>query len=212
MSERIAIIGAGNVGGALGARLVESGYRVCFGLREGGDASEVLASIGAGATSAPARVAAAENDVIFLALPGSAVVSVAKGLGDLSGKIVVDCNNTLKWDGGPVWTPPPEGSLTAALAVALPGARVLKAFNVFGAEFHRDPQLGDQRVDVFIAGDDADAKKTLSAIAERARFTPVDAGPLRNAAVLENVAILWIHLALAGGQGRDFAFKMVRRG
>ena len=81
----------------------------------------------------------------------------------------------------------------------------------FGAEFHADPSVGGDRATVFFAGDDAAAKKTLSVIAERAGFHPVDAGPLRNAAVLENVAILWIHLALAGGQGRDFAFVMKKR-
>jgi predicted dinucleotide-binding enzyme len=211
MSKRIAIIGVGNVGGALGARLSESGFEVRYGVKAGRDPGEKRDKLGADATLVPAGEAAAWAEVVFLAVPAKAAVDVATGLGDLTGKVLVDCNNCLRWDAGPVWDPPPEGSLTAALAKAAPSAKVVKAFNVFGAEFHRDPKIGDASIDVFVAGDDAEAKTAVSDIARAAGFAPVDAGPLRNAAVLENVAILWIHLAMVGGQGRDFAFKMLRR-
>lgn len=79
------------------------------------------------------------------------------------------------------------------------------------AEIHLDPSLGGTVADVFLAGDDAEAKKAVAAVAEAAGFTPVDSGPLRNAAVLENLAILWIHLALREGHGRSWAFKKVNR-
>lgn len=188
---KIAIIGKGNVGGNLGARLEKSGFDVTYGLKDN------------------AAEAAKKGDVVFLAVPGSVALDVARSLAkELEGKIVVDCNNALKWDQGPVWTPPAEGSLTAAIAKAVPGARVLKAFNGFGAEHHADPNLTGAPANVFLAGDDADAKKTLSEIARKAGFAPVDAGPLRNAAVLENVAILWIHLGTVGGHGRNFVFEM----
>lgn len=209
----IAIVGPGNVGSAIARRLVAAGFtRVGFGVRAGSKVAELLASFDGKVTAAPAAEAAAAADIVFLAVPGSAAVAAARDLGDLSGKIVVDCNNPLTWNQGPVWAPPPEGSITAALQAALPGARVLKAFNTFGAEFHEDPRLGDTVVDVFIAGDDAAAKATLAELVQRAGFRAVDSGPLRNAAVLENVAVLWIHLALAGGHGRDVALKLLRRG
>jgi NADPH-dependent F420 reductase len=209
-SPRIAIIGAGNVGGALGARLAATGATVKFGHRPGKNADDAVAAA-PGATQAPAPEAAAWADVVFLAVPASAAVAAAQALGSLEGKVVVDCNNTLRWDDGPVWQPPPAGSLTAELAAALPGARLVKAFNTFGAEFHADPKLGDTSADVFLAGDDAAAKQTVAGIAERAGFNPVDCGPLRNAAVLENVAILWIHLAMREGRGRNFAIKLLSR-
>jgi 8-hydroxy-5-deazaflavin:NADPH oxidoreductase len=146
--------------------------------------------------------------VVFLAVPGSAAVDVARGLADrLAGKVVVDCNNPLVWKEGPVWTPPAEGSLAAAIAKAATGARVVKAFNQFGAEFHQDPR-GAQ---VFLAADDAEAKARVTEVARAAGFDPVDSGPLRNAAVLENVAMLWIHLATVGGHGRSFTFRMDKR-
>jgi len=208
---KIAIVGAGNVGGALGKRFTASGMSVTFGVKEGADLGALLAECGGKATAKPAKDAVKDADVVFLAVPGSVALEAAKGLGDLAGKVVVDCNNPIRWDAGPVWTPPPEGSLAAALAKALPGARVVKAFNGFGAEFHADPKIGGGGVEVFLAGDDAAAKKAVSEIAERAGFTPVDSGPLRNAAVLENVAVLWIHLAMAGGRGRNIALRLLSR-
>jgi NADPH-dependent F420 reductase len=204
----LAIIGTGNVGGALGVRFAQSGQKVVFGAR--GDAKELVARAGPNARAATPAQAAEAGDVVFLAVPGNVAVEVAGAL-PLAGKIVVDCNNPLRWDAGPVWTPPAAGSLAAAIAKAAPGARVIKAFNGFGAEFHSNPQLGGRGVDVFMAGDDADAKKTLADVARTAGFTPVDAGPLRNAAVLENLAMLWIHLATAAGHGRNFAFEMISR-
>ena len=147
-----------------------------------------------------------------MAVPGSVAVDVARSLAkQLEGKVVVDCNNPLVWTDGPVWNPPPEGSLAAAIAKAAPGARVLKGFNTFGAEFHGDPNHAGAPANVFYAGDDAEAKKTFAEIATKAGFRPVDAGPLRNAAVLENVAMLWIHLATVGGHGRAFSFVMQPR-
>lgn len=210
-TERIAIIGAGAVGAALGQRLSASGFAVTFGVRDPAKVAGVVAACEGARATSPDE-AAADADVVFLAVPADAVLDAASALGELGGKTIVDCNNPLRWDDGPVWAPPEAGSLTAALAARLPRARVLKAFNTFGSEFHADPALAHGQVaDVPIAGDDAEAKSVLSAIVRRAGFVPVDAGPLRNAAVLENVAVHWIHLALAGGQGRDFAFKMLRR-
>ena len=210
--KKIAIIGVGNVGASLGYRLSQSDFPVRFGVREGKDISDLLAECGKGSESASPADAARWADIVFLAVPGNAAVELAKSLAtELEGTILVDCNNLLAWDGGPVWTPPEEGSLTAAMAAAVPGARVVKGFNTFGSEFHRDPNIHGVAVDVPLAGDDADAKSELSAVAEAAGFHAIDAGPLRNAALLENMAVLWIHLALVGGQGREAAFKLMHR-
>ena len=213
MSETsIAIIGTGNVGGALGARLAKAGYAVRFGARAGKDPGELLARAGNGASAHPPAEAVAGAEVVILAVPGKVAVAAATGLGSLEGKVLVDCTTPVGWDGGPVWSPPPEGSNSAALAAALPGARVVKAFNTFGAEFHADPSLPGGPADVQIAGDDDAARQQVAAIAERSGFTPVDAGPLRNAALLESLAVLWIHLATVGGRGRNAAFRLISRG
>jgi len=206
---KVAMIGTGNVGGNLGARLAASGIEVVFGAREGTDVTALLERAPGSTATSPAE-AAASADVVFLAVPGKVAVAAATSLGDLSGKVLVDCTNPVTWDGGPVWAPPEQGSNAAALADATDAA-VVKAFNTFGAEFHADPSTAAGGVDVQMAGDDADAKAKVAQLAERAGFTPIDAGPLRNASVTENLAVLWIHLATAGGLGRASGFKWVGR-
>ncbi|HEY3819032.1 MAG TPA: NAD(P)-binding domain-containing protein [Polyangiaceae bacterium] len=214
MSEsKVAVVGAGSVGGNLGVRLSKSGVPVQFGVRGDADTKALLARCGKDASAADTAAAVAWGDVVFLALPANAAVEVASTLAkQLEGKVVVDCTNPLTWKDGPVWAPPKEGSNAAAIAAAAPGARVVKGFNTFGAEFHLDPEhAGKPAAQVFLAGDDAEAKKRVTAVATKAGYRVVDSGPLRNAAVLENVAMLWIHLAMVGGQGRDFVFAMQKK-
>jgi predicted dinucleotide-binding enzyme len=220
MSTSVAIIGTGNVGAALGRRLATSGCEVWFGAREGKDLTALLGEVahaGGKAHAALPEVAAARAQIVFLAVPAAAAVPAATGLGSLAGKILVDCTNPVGWSGGPTWSPPSEGSVAQALAAALPGCKVVKAFNGFGAEFHGNPQLphpqgsGGVGVTVFMAGDDADAKAMVARVAEQAGFSPIDAGPLRNAGLVENVAVLWIHLAIAAKRGRNIALQLVQR-
>lgn len=206
---KVAIIGSGKVGGNLGIRLAQRGNTVFFGVKPGKDASALLERAGPEAEARAVAQAVRDAEVVFLAVPANIAVDAARAAGDLAGKIVVDCTNPLRWDAGPVHDPPAEGSNAAALAAAFPRARVVKGFNTFGAEFHLDPSLGDRSVDVYLAGDDRAAKTAVAQLARDAGFTPVDSGPLRNAALLENLAVLWIHLAMVEGRGRNFAFKIL---
>ncbi|HEX8112764.1 MAG TPA: hypothetical protein VF516_33765, partial [Kofleriaceae bacterium] len=130
-------------------------------------------------------------DALFLAVPAAAapaVLDTARGLP--AGTIVVDCTNPLRWDDGPVHTPPPEGSMAAHLAKRFPALRLIKAFNTFGAEFHDRPELGSAAADLYLAGDDAGARRGIAELARTLGYDPVDVGPLRNAAHLESLAIL----------------------
>jgi NADPH-dependent F420 reductase len=207
-TTHVAIIGAGKIGSRLGRRLLAAGYRVTFGARDAAAATEKLGAIDAPIFS-PAD-AAAGADIVLLTVPASAAHAAAAGLALRPGSTLVDCTNPMRWDGGPVWAPPAEGSNAASLAAALPGVRVVKAFNHFGAEIHEDPKVGGEQADAFVAGDDADARASVLALANAIGFHGVDAGPLRNAALLENLAVLWIQLA-GSGKGRHFAFKAVGR-
>lgn len=206
--EKIGIIGTGNVGSSLGARFRSAGYPVCFGVRKDKDVSDLLQRVGA-SKDTPAG-AASWADVVFLAVPGKTAVEAARDLGELTGKVLVDCTNPVAWKDGPIWDPPEEGSSAEAIAAAV-RATVVKAFNTFGAEFHLDPALGEGGIDVQLAGDDADAKAKVAEIAQKAEFTPVDCGPLRNAALLENLAVLWIHLAMVERKERNIGFKLLTR-
>lgn len=204
----VAIFGSGNVGRALGERLVQGGVDVRFGARDPGAAASELTGVLAGVPALPPEQAAAGADVILLAVPAAAAIGAARSAVSLAGKILVDCTNPLRWDNGPVWAPPAEGSMSQALAAAFPGVAVVKGFNHFGAEIQRQPQLVTGATDALFAGDDASAKTTVMELATRMGFRPRDAGPLRNAGPLENFAVLWIHLATVGGVGRAFGFRI----
>jgi len=203
--ERIAIVGAGNVGRALGGTLAAAGHDVRFAVRSLEDRDHAASQIRA------VRLGEAGGwcDIAFLCVPAGAAVAATRELGARPGTIVVDCTNPLRWQDGPVHTPPAGGSMAAALAEAFPALRVVKAFNTFGVEIHERPIAGGAAADVMIAGDDEEAKQTVARIADTSGFRGIDAGPLRNAGLLEAVAVLWIHLATKGGRGRHFAFRLV---
>ncbi len=147
----------------------------------------LLETSGNGASAAAPDEAAAWAEVVFLSVPGTVAVDVAGNLAEkLAGKVVVDCNNPLVWKDGPVWTPPARRRLAHLQRRSRRPrpARVVKGFNTFGAEFHKDPGLAGVRADVFFASDDAEAKKLLHGDRrrrrvprDRRRASPQRAGP-----------------------------------
>jgi 8-hydroxy-5-deazaflavin:NADPH oxidoreductase len=207
----VSILGAGSVGRALAERFLLADCTVRFGARDVKTAAANLTGPLKSVATLPPAEASADADLIVVAVPAGAALEAVRAAGDLSKKALLDCTNPLRWDAGPVWTPPPEGSTSLALAAAFPKARVVKGFNHFGAEIQRDPALKPGPADAFFASDDAEAKAFVMSLAGPMGFRAHDAGPLRNSALLENLAVLWIHLAAVGGAGRDFAFRMERQ-
>jgi predicted dinucleotide-binding enzyme len=210
--RNITIVGAGAVGTALARNLVRHDIDVALAALDLAKTREAAKALGPRARAVELAALQGGIDAVFLAVPADAAVAALEGAKDLAaGTLVVDCTNPLRWDNGPVHTPPPEGSMTAHLAKRFPQLRLIKAFNTFGAEFHDRPEIGASAADLYFAGDDADAKQALRDLARTLGYTPVDTGPLRNAAHLESLAILWIHLATVGKRGREFAFKTLDR-
>lgn len=209
---QIGIIGAGNVGGTLGRAWAGKGHAVKFGVRNPADAKvkTLLAQAGAGATAGTIAEAAAHGEVIALATPWQAAREALQGAGDLSGKVLLDCTNPVKADfsGLEVGPTTSAGEQVAAWA---PGARVVKIFNTTGSNNMADPHYGEGAATMFFAGDDADAKAVAARLAADLGFDPVDVGPLVQARLLEPLALLWIYLALVQGEGRDIAFRLMRR-
>ncbi|HWO17284.1 MAG TPA: NAD(P)-binding domain-containing protein [Kofleriaceae bacterium] len=209
--QKVTIVGTGAVGMALAKNLVRHDIDVQLAARDLAKTRERAASLGERA-SVVETGALRDVGVLLLAVPAAAAAAALEEAKDLApGTIVVDCTNPLRWSEGPVHTPPAEGSITAQLAAKFPRLRLVKAFNTFGAEFHERPEVGGAAADLYVAGDDAAAKQTITELARTMGFDPVDVGPLRNAAHLESLAMLWIHLATVGGQGRQVAFKLLRR-
>jgi predicted dinucleotide-binding enzyme len=73
------------------------------------------------------------------------------------------------------------------------------------------PRYGEGAATMFSAGDNEAAKAVAARLAGEIGFDPMDAGPLVQARLLEPVAMLWIYLAVVRGEGRDIAFRLMRR-
>ena len=156
------------------------------------------------------RNAVAAADIVVLAVPWGSAQDAIRGAGDLRGKVVVDATNPLKPDLSGLAL----GHTTSAgeeIARWAAGAKVVKAFNTIGAQHMANPRFDGQSASMFICGDDAAAKKTVASLAAALGFEPVDAGPLTQARLLEPLALLWISMAYAYGQGTDIAFRLLRR-
>lgn len=209
----IAILGAGNVGGALGKLWAAQGHRVTFGVPDptGAKTQSLVKSIGGQVQARNVMDAAASAGVVVLATPWPATQDAVRAAGDLTGKIVIDCTNPLAADLSGLVT---GTSNSAAEEVArwAKGAKVVKAFNTIGADNFGKPKYGAEAASMFICGDDAAAKSQAGGLAAELGFDVVDVGPLTEARSLEALAMLWIHLAINQGWGpAGHAFKLLRR-
>jgi predicted dinucleotide-binding enzyme len=197
---RIAIIGAGNVGGGLGTAFARAGHEVVFGVRDPGSAktSAALASA-AGSTAAPPAQAVDAVDVVVFTLRPDALADTVAGMPSLDGRIVIDAMNRFGGD--------PARSTAQDLADLLPGARVAKAFNTIGFESLTTAHDRRTPAAMFVAGDDPDAKAMAMRLAGEIGFEAEDAGPLANAKPLEEMVRVWLALAAQHGRGVGFAIS-----
>ncbi len=207
---RIAIVGTGSVGAALARGLTGKGHAVTLGSRdpEAEKVRALAAETGGRAVRPSDAVAAA--DAVILALPWSAVETAVAGLGDLSGRIVIDCTNPLGRVGGALGLT--LGHTTSGgevLQALLPAARVVKTLNQVGAEIMGRNAHLPQRPVMFMAGNDAAAKAQVAGLLRDLGFDPLDAGGIDKARLLEPFALVWINQALARGKGRDWAFAVI---
>lgn len=208
---KIGIIGTGNVGSALGKGWASKGHTVLFGTRqpESEKVQKLLAEVGEGGTAVSIPDAIQQANIIVLATPWNVLAQVTQTVNDWRGKIVVDATNPIA-PGFQLAV----GHITSAaeqLAAHLPGASVVKAFNTTGAENMLDPLYDGEPTTLFICGDDAEAKATVTELAEALGFEVADVGGLDAARLIEPMALVWINLAIKQGLGRNIAFKLVRR-
>jgi NADPH-dependent F420 reductase len=209
---KLGIIGAGNVGGALGTRLAQAGHAVIFSAKDSKSPkmSDLLARAGHNACAASAEEAVSASDMILLATPWEVTQEIVESIKGWEGKIIIDATNPL----APALAGLSVGTTTSAaemIAKWAPRAKVVKAFNTVGANVMANPVFPDHKVALFYCGDDKGAKQQVHALAAQLGFDPLDAGPLTQARVLEPFAMLWISLAYLAGYGRDIAFQFLRR-
>jgi len=205
---KIAIIGAGNVGTALATSFKHAGHDVVIASRDPEDAGGAAASTGS-RIAVSNVVAATDADVIVLAIPFTSAADVAGQIGSVvAGKPVVDATNRMGF--GP--TGPVIDTTTSnaeELAVLLPGAHIIKAFNTLLASNQVNPSGATSPFDGFVAGDDAAAKATVLALVASLGLNPIDVGPLGRARQLEGMAFLNITLNIANGGTWQSGWKLV---
>lgn len=190
---KIAIIGKGRAGTAIAEGLRRK-HEIKFGHRDPAE---------------PVAAAARWGEVIILAIPYDATKSVVKEIGSAAdGKTLIDITNPLTENMDLA-----IGFTTSAAEETqkmLPKARVVKAFNSVFSANQSTGRIGDEKLTLFVAGDDAQAKRTVMQLGADIGFEPVDAGPLKNARSLEAMGNLIISLGLVLGMGTKIGYKLVK--
>lgn len=204
---KIAIIGTGNVGGALATKWALAGHTILLGVKDSSAFKGASLLTNPNTSVHPIKEAVQEAAVILVATPATAAVEVAQSLGDTSGKLIIDAMNIVMGRG-------PAGFASTADAILANTAsrEVIKCFNTTGFNNMENPVYGTEKLDLFMAGDSAAAKQTVRQLALDAGFAECyDAGGSDLFQLMEQFAFFWINLAMRQGLGRDIGFKLLRR-
>ena len=181
----IGIIGAGNIGANVARLLAKSGHSVAISNSRGPESlASLVATLGSNVTAMTVEGAAQFGEVVLLATPWRTPEALPSPK-LLAGKIVIDAMNHYTSTGNVQ----DLGNSTSSEEVAkrLPGARIVKAFNTMYFETLRTGGKTEQkdRLVLFVAGDDAEAKAVVSKLIEDIGFAPVDTGSLHEGGRLQ---------------------------
>ena len=190
---RIAIIGKGMVGSALGEGL-SAKHEVRFGHRDPAE---------------PVADAAKWGEIIILAVPhNNATDAIKEIMPYADGKIVIDVINAV----GSNYSLGIGCNTSSAEETQnkLPKAKIVKAFNTVFAANQNTGKISNQQLTAFIAGDDKKAKQTVAQLTRDIGFDPIDCGPLKAARFLEAMGIMIISLAYQYGMGPKIGYKIVK--
>lgn len=203
---KVAIIGSGNVGGALAQGWVKKGHEITFGVRNKDEfkGNRLSGINNIAATSIPDAVKSSE--VIVIAAVPQAVQSIAEMMGDVSSKVIIDAMNSVRIK------PEPYSNTTEALSNLTNCRNIVKCFSTTGAENMADPVYQGRGIDMFYAGDSDRAKQVAEQLAKDLGFENVyNFGGSDKFQLLEQFALSWINLAIMQGYGRSIAFKVLKR-
>jgi predicted dinucleotide-binding enzyme len=212
---KVGILGTGDVGRSLGRGFAALGHEVKMGARTAGHEKAMAwaSENGAKASQGTFADAAKFGEILVMATLGSANAEVVRlaGADNFTGKIVIDATNPLDFStGAPDLNPKGTDSGGEALQRAVPGAKVVKAFNTINNELMFRPQMAGGPPDMFIAGNDADAKKTVTGILNEFGWPTVyDFGSIQQSRWLEAMCIAWV-LACRGVNNWRLGFKMLK--
>jgi hypothetical protein len=212
----ITIFGAGNMGRGIGHRFVASDNALTI-VDTNPEAAETLVNElkGVARKGATVHMATMDNvelgDVVILAVQYGVNLDLGKKLGKkLDGKVVVDIANPLNQTFDGLATAPGTSSAEELAKVVSSGAKVVKAFNTTFAGTLVAGNVGGTPLDVYIAGDDDAAKRTLSKLVSDGGLVAVDVGPLQRARELEGLGFLGITLQMRHNWGFATGWKLIR--
>ena len=203
---KIAIIGAGDVGTTLAKRFEEVGHRIFLGVKDISDLKPKVKKILSNKITARLVPDAVKlGDVIITAVyPTTATKEIAKQMGDVSGKIIIDAMNT--FSGKPI----PYNTSAEALLAWTNTKDVVRCFNTTGYENMKNPEYKGIKVDMFIAGNSGKGKRIATKLAKQIGFGKVyDLGGKESFKLMEDIVIVWVGLTKI--LGRDIAIKILKR-
>lgn len=204
---KIAIIGAGNVGSALGKSWLRAGYDVVFGVRDPHSfkTQKALAIIPEAKVHSIAD-ATKNVDVIVITTPPEAILELLPPLGDITNKVVIDTTNSVRT------RPEPFATAYHAIKEITKAEDVVKCFNSTGFENMLNPIYQGEGIDMFAAGNSKKAKQVAQQLAKDIGFAACyDFGGDDKVELLEKFALSWINIAILQGHGRNLAFKLLKR-
>ncbi|MEM6818168.1 MAG: NADPH-dependent F420 reductase [Pseudomonadota bacterium] len=214
---KIGVLGTGDVGRTISVGLANIGHNVMIGTRDPGKPELVEWRGDSDISVGTFAEAAAFGDVLVLAVGWSSVEAVLDlaGQDNIAEKVVLDANNPLRFDAEgqpPVLDIPHNDSAGETIQRRLPDARIVKAFNTIGSPHMVNPDFPDGKPDMFICGNDDDAKQIANTLIEELGWrTSIDLGGIENSRYLESMAMVWIvHFFNTGFQG-GHAFSLLRK-
>ena len=208
----ISIIGSGGMAAAIGGLAAKAGHTVEVMTRDAQKAQALADQLGTRATTGTFGVAPA-GDIVILAVPYSAVLEVIKQYGEgLAGKLLVDITNPVAPDYTSFVTPDDTFGAREIARAAPADAKVVKAFNTQFSHVLAAGPVEGRPLDVFLAGDDAQTKASVSAFIESLGLRPFDVGSLPMARTLEHVCLLSLGLMTHSVKHTNFAIGLTLLG
>lgn len=216
---KIGVLGTGDVGKVLAAGLTGRGHEVMIGSRDPAQQklSEWLNDAGQGVMVSTFAEAAAFGEAIVFSIGWPHVENVIKlaNPANFAGKLVIDTTNPLRFDAEgqpPALDVGHTDSAGETVQRLLADAHVVKAFNIVGNPQMVDPDFPDGKPDMFICGNNSDAKQTAGQLIESLGWPPtIDLGGIENARYLEPLAMVWITHFFNNGFNGNHAFKLLRK-
>ena len=199
---KIGVVGAGNIGGTLGAKWAAAGHEVVLGVRDPQKESAVerVAAMAGDARLGTSAEAIEHGDVVVFAVPGAAVGAlVDANAGALEGTVVIDASNNMR------------GASRHALGhlrETVPSARLFRAFNTLGWENIAEPEFDGIKADLFFCGDEEE-RATVERLIGDVGLEPIYLGGTGEGDLVEGMTNMWFALSMRRKMGRRIAFKVL---